>query len=104
MSRRGKRGLASCSKKCNFRIEFDEDMQPIGENAAYFVSWTGCQVREEFEYYTDTKDFSPEKWEKLCFDTRVMCLIVLLKNSEYLLTLMSKYLFCNYLGDLEYYK
>ncbi|KAK9063144.1 hypothetical protein SSX86_017014 [Deinandra increscens subsp. villosa] len=70
---RGKRGVASWSKKYkkgDYNIEFDEDMQPVGINASRFMSWLGTKCRLDFSYHIDTKNFEKQKWEDLWSETK----------------------------------
>ncbi|XP_021987228.1 DUF724 domain-containing protein 7 isoform X1 [Helianthus annuus] len=68
MSKRGKRGVASCSKKMTedeLYIEFDEDMLPIGVNKSKFSSWLGLTLRKRFSYHIDTSKFEKHMWDDL---------------------------------------
>ncbi|KAI3713049.1 hypothetical protein L1987_71619 [Smallanthus sonchifolius] len=64
--RRGERGPASLSTKKDasaYHIEFDNNMQPIGPNAAHFSSCIGMYVRTRLPYQIDTKDLTTQHWE-----------------------------------------
>ncbi|KAK1417965.1 hypothetical protein QVD17_27101 [Tagetes erecta] len=66
MSKKRKRGPASCeqtSDASDFTIEFNENMEGKGPNAAKFSSWIGVKLRTEFSYLIDTKCFRKEKWD-----------------------------------------
>ncbi|KAI7747240.1 hypothetical protein M8C21_002032 [Ambrosia artemisiifolia] len=73
MSKRGKRGVASCSKKMRedeLHIEFDENMLPTGVNRAKFSSWLGLTLRKRFPYHIDTCKFEKQMWEDLWLDVK----------------------------------
>ncbi|KAL8265011.1 hypothetical protein R6Q59_023141 [Mikania micrantha] len=58
MSKRGKRGVASCKKKLRedqMYIEFDENDLPIGPNASHFDSRIGLALRSQFPYWVAKK-------------------------------------------------
>ncbi|KAK9049252.1 hypothetical protein SSX86_011938 [Deinandra increscens subsp. villosa] len=70
---RGKRGVASCSKKyeeSDFNIEFDEDMQPAGVNTDKFSSWLGVKCKVDFPYHIPTNEFSKKKWDDFWLETK----------------------------------
>ncbi|KAK9049103.1 hypothetical protein SSX86_031929 [Deinandra increscens subsp. villosa] len=70
---RGKRGVASCSKKYeedDYNIEFDEDMQPAGVNADKFSSWLGVKCKVDFPYHIPTNEFSKKKWDDFWEETK----------------------------------
>ncbi|KAL8230020.1 hypothetical protein R6Q57_014920 [Mikania cordata] len=68
MSKRGKRGVASCKKRLRddqMYIEFDENQLPIGPNSNEFDSKLGLAVRSQFPYWVETKKIEKEKWKDL---------------------------------------
>ncbi|KAL8254249.1 hypothetical protein R6Q59_032470 [Mikania micrantha] len=67
MSRRGKRGVSSCSKKCgekDYIIEFNENNQPIGRNCQWFMSNFALKCKELLPYHVDSKDIPQETWDE----------------------------------------
>ncbi|MFS7910879.1 hypothetical protein Hanom_Chr02g00111381 [Helianthus anomalus] len=48
----GKRGAATFSKKdCEFTVELNQLMQPIGRNSKDFTSWLGVKLKAGFPYH-----------------------------------------------------
>ncbi|KAL8249855.1 hypothetical protein R6Q59_006723 [Mikania micrantha] len=73
MSKRGKRGVASCKKRLRddqMYIEFDENQLPIGPNSNEFDSKLGLAVRSQFPYWVETKKIEKEKWKDLWFQIK----------------------------------
>ncbi|MFS7967533.1 hypothetical protein Hanom_Chr09g00786801 [Helianthus anomalus] len=67
----GKRGAATFSKKdCEFTVELNQLMQPIGRNANDFTSWLGVKLKAEFSYHIPSDKFGKEKWEELWLDIK----------------------------------
>ncbi|KAJ0493043.1 hypothetical protein HanIR_Chr12g0581611 [Helianthus annuus] len=67
----GKRGAATFSKKdCEFTIELNQLMQPIGRNANDFTLWLGVKLKAEFSYHIPSGKFGKEKWEELWLDIK----------------------------------
>ncbi|KAL8223717.1 hypothetical protein R6Q57_019192, partial [Mikania cordata] len=67
MSKRGKRGVASCSKKFgekDYVIEFNENNQPVGDNFTWFMSNYALKCRQLLSYYLDTKDIPQDVLEE----------------------------------------
>ncbi|KAL8237019.1 hypothetical protein R6Q59_018100, partial [Mikania micrantha] len=63
MSKRGKRGVASCSKKRGekyYVIQFDENNQPVGDNYTWFMSNYALKCKQLLPYYMDTRDIPQE--------------------------------------------
>ncbi|MFS7911923.1 hypothetical protein Hanom_Chr02g00123741 [Helianthus anomalus] len=70
---RGKRGVASCSKKLRedkLHVEFDDDMIAMGKQKSKFVSWLGLTLRARFPYHIPTKEFDRQRWENLWLDAK----------------------------------
>ncbi|KAI7747576.1 hypothetical protein M8C21_017427 [Ambrosia artemisiifolia] len=70
---RGKRGVASCSKKLKedeLLIEFDDDMIAMGKQKGKFASWLGLTLRARFPYHIPTKEFDKQRWENLWLDAK----------------------------------
>ncbi|MFS8013287.1 hypothetical protein Hanom_Chr14g01331121 [Helianthus anomalus] len=71
MSKRGKRGAATFSKKdCDFTVELNQLMQPIGKNANDFTSWLGVKLKAEFSYHILYPKFGKQRWDKLWEDVK----------------------------------
>ncbi|KAL8210983.1 hypothetical protein R6Q57_005420 [Mikania cordata] len=67
MSKRGKRGVASCSKKCgekDYVIDFNENNQPVDENFTWFMSNYALKCKQLLPYYLDTKDIPQDVLEE----------------------------------------
>ncbi|KAK9076404.1 hypothetical protein SSX86_004738 [Deinandra increscens subsp. villosa] len=64
---RGKRGVTTCSdfKEEWCSIEFDEDMQPMGENREHYTTWIGVACKSQMDYHIETKKFTPKQWDDL---------------------------------------
>ncbi|KAM0019850.1 hypothetical protein Hdeb2414_s0025g00660551 [Helianthus debilis subsp. tardiflorus] len=70
---RGKRGVASCSKKLRedeLHVEFDDDMIAMGKQKSKFASWLGLTLRARFPYHIPTKEFDRQRWENLWLDAK----------------------------------
>ncbi|KAI7747575.1 hypothetical protein M8C21_017426 [Ambrosia artemisiifolia] len=70
---RGKRGVASCSKKLKedeLLIEFDDDMIAMGKQKGKFASWLGLTLRARFPYHIPTKEIDKQRWENLWLDAK----------------------------------
>ncbi|XP_022015820.1 uncharacterized protein LOC110915432 [Helianthus annuus] len=71
MSNRGKRGAATFSKKdCDFTVELNQLMQPIGKNANDFTSWLGVKLKAEFSYHIPSPKFGKQRWDELWEDIK----------------------------------
>ncbi|KAM0048937.1 hypothetical protein Hdeb2414_s0008g00280131 [Helianthus debilis subsp. tardiflorus] len=73
---RGKRVVASCSKKLRedeLHVEFDDDdddMIAMGKQKSKFASWLGLTLRARFPYHIPTKEFDRQSWENLWLDAK----------------------------------
>ncbi|KAL8201362.1 hypothetical protein R6Q57_012701 [Mikania cordata] len=95
MSKRGKRGVASCSKKCgekDYVIDFNENNQPVGENFTWFMSNYALKCKQLLPYYLDTKDIPQDVLEEPCLQTKELFNIQTDEPKAYLLKKAKKIL------------
>ncbi|KAJ0592920.1 putative Ulp1 protease family catalytic domain, papain-like cysteine peptidase superfamily [Helianthus annuus] len=70
---RGKRGVASCSKKMRedeLHVDFDDDMLAMGKQKSKFASWLGLTLRARFPYHIPTNKFDKQRWENLWLEAK----------------------------------
>ncbi|MFS7966863.1 hypothetical protein Hanom_Chr09g00778891 [Helianthus anomalus] len=70
---RGKRGVASCSKKMRedeLHVDFDDDMLAMGKQKSKFASWLGLTLRAMFPYHIPTNKFDKQRWENLRLEAK----------------------------------
>ncbi|KAL8210937.1 hypothetical protein R6Q57_005374 [Mikania cordata] len=86
MSKRGKRGVASCSKKCgekDYVIDFNENNQPVGENFTWFMSNYALKCKQLLPYYLNTKDIPQDVIEETWLQIKICVEKEMIKDGTY---------------------